>query len=141
MKILRYVLWSVVSFSALSDETDIVVIASSDSQIPALSRLEIRNIFMGGVDERGIVPVSLPPASQARVIFNTKVIGLTESRIQSYWSQMRFSGRHSPPMEVDDPKELMRIITDNNKMIAFLPSDMPLPDDVKIVYTTHNSSQ
>lgn len=69
----------------------VLVVANTDDSDLQLTRLEVRNLFMGG--DSSLNAIALTPDNMTRVLFNTKVIGLTESRIQAYWAQMRFSGR------------------------------------------------
>ena len=91
---------------------------------------------MGNTIDVVLEPVSLPPETLTRAVFNTKIIGLTESRIQSYWSQMRFSGRSKPPKEMQDVENLLAYISTHKGTVAFFPADVPIPDHLTVVYKT-----
>ena len=78
--------------AAMANDALIIVANTSDASIQ-LTRQQVRNLFMGGALSYDLNAVALPPENHTRVLFNTKVVGLTESRIQSYWAQMRFTGR------------------------------------------------
>lgn len=76
-------------------------------------------------------------SSQTRVIFNTKVVGLTESRIQSYWAQMRFTGRRTAPKEIDGSKSIISYLESNEGAVSYLPEGSKIPDGLTILYATH----
>jgi ABC-type phosphate transport system substrate-binding protein len=111
----------------------VVVVANIDSEI-TLSKQEIRNLFMGGNVNYDLTAVELPPENDLRILFNTKVVGLTEARIQSYWAQMRFSGRKTPPKQLDDIATVVEYLNKNKGAIAYLPADTELSKDLKVVY-------
>ena len=90
------ILLSLLSFSPAYGQDNIWVVANvSDSNI-ALSKAEVRTLFMNNSTSSSSVltPVSMMPGHRARSIFNAKVIALPESRIQS------------PPFSERTPQEL-----------------------------------
>ena len=114
----------------------VVVVAHLANQSVSLSRGEIRNIFMGGVSESNLAPVEIASGSHVRVIFNTHVIGLPESRIKSYWAQMKFSGRNKPPVSVGNIDEMISYLIENEASIGYLPEGVELPESLTILFTT-----
>ena len=46
---------------------------------------------MGRASNPGLNAIVLSPDNLPRILFNAKVIRLTEARIQAYWAQMRIS--------------------------------------------------
>lgn len=126
----------IVSLSSISQyaKSDILVIANTNDQSLKLSRQEIRNLFMGGALPYDLTAVALPPENQTRVLFNTKVVGLTEARIQSYWAQMRFTGRKIPPKELENEQLLIEYLLSHQGTVAYLSSDIELPPKLTILY-------
>lgn len=122
--------------SKANDIEDVMVVTSSSSFEAELSKRQIRDIFMGNSSTLPLTPLSLRPSNRARYIFNTKVVGLTESRIQSYWAQMRFSGRNKPPKEFDSVEALLAYMQNNKDTVAYLPVDTKLPSGMTMIYTT-----
>lgn len=115
---------------------DIVVVANIKEVNLQLDKKQVRNLFMGGVVVAELEPISLPPSSPARIIFNTKIVGLTESRIQSYWAQMRFSGRNKPPKQLSTPMEVVDYLVENEGTVAYLPADAEIPESLTVLYST-----
>lgn len=114
-------------------QSSIWVVANYPEQELKLSPSSIRNLFMGSPLDLGLQPVNLPPGNMNRIQFNTKVIGLTESRIQSYWAQMRFSGRKEAPIELSDEEKVIEYVLANKGAIAYLPAQTKLPDHLQVV--------
>ena len=75
-------------------------------------------------------------SSQTRVIFNTKVVGLTESRIQSYWAQMKFTGRFTQPKEVQSEQEMLVYLRNNKGSIGYLTADTNIPQGLHIMFSS-----
>ena len=132
MKYLFFIiLLNVVTPQVLSADS-IIVVANTQNTSITLSRQEIRNLFMGGVSN-DLKAIALPPENHTRVLFNTKVLGLTESRIQSYWAQMRFSGRKKPPLELPDEMQVINYLTENLGTVGYLPADTDIPAGLVIL--------
>ena len=98
----------------MASET-IIVVANTSNKSIQLNRQQVRKLFMGGVTPYNLKAIALPPENQIRVLFNTKVLGLTESRIQSYWAQMRFTGRRTAPKEIKSEALALQYLTQNGQ--------------------------
>tara|TARA_B100000287_G_scaffold356985_1_gene348091 strand:- start:1456 stop:1881 length:426 start_codon:yes stop_codon:yes gene_type:complete len=114
----------------------VVVVANTGGESIELSREQVRNLYMGASLGYDFNPVALPPRNHVRSLFNTQVIGLTESRIQSYWSQMKFTGRMKPPKELNNPEAILEFISQNRGSVGYLPSGVEIPASLTVVYST-----
>ena len=126
-------LLSLASSPAVSADSIVVVANTQDTTIQ-LSRQQVRNLFMGGTLSYELRAIALPPQNQTRVLFNTKVVGLTESRIQSYWAQMRFSGRKKPPTELTNVTLVIEYLQSHPGTIAYLPADADIPANLTVLF-------
>ena len=115
----------------------IVVIANTPDKSIQLNRQQVRNLFMGGVIPYDLEAIALPSENHTRVLFNTKVVGLTESRIQSYWAQMRFTGRKKAPKEIESEQLVLEYLKNNQGTIGYLPAGITLPKELTVVYQIH----
>lgn len=122
-------------FSSAQIEDVIIVVHKSNASI-SLTSNQIKNLYMGGVVDNDLYPVSLEQGNLARTIFNTRILGLTESRIQSYWAQMRFGGRINKPIEISDPQAMVEYISSHPESIGYLPEETHLPNSLAIIYST-----
>jgi hypothetical protein len=119
----------------VSASEGIIVVANAADKSIKLNRQQVRNLFMGGAVPYELEAISLPSNNQTRVLFNTKVVGLTESRIQSYWAQMRFTGRKRAPKEIDDESSVLEYLKNNEGAVGYLPAGISVPDSLTVVYT------
>ena len=136
MKLINFslLLSMLIASSPLAASEEIVVVANLS--VPAkMEKHEIRNLFMGGASSE-FEPVTLKPGSHERLIFNARVVGLTESRIQSYWAQMRFSGRNKAPVEVSTIEAMKQFLLENEGSVGYLPADAKVPENLTVLYTS-----
>ncbi len=121
------------SHTAAAQEEMLVVVANTNNELIKVSRRDIRNLFMGGALKHDLEAIILPSDNKARILFNTKVVGLTEARIQSYWAQMRFSGRKKQPKQIDDERKVIEYLKNNKGAIAYLPAGSDIPEELTIL--------
>ena len=112
----------------------LLIVANTAERDLKLTRIEVRNLFMGEASDLALDAIALPPESLTRVLFNTKVVGLTESRIQAYWAQMRFSGRKQPPREFENEAAALEYVLANEGAVGYFSQDTPLPEGLAILY-------
>ncbi len=123
------------AFAAFASER-IIIVTHSDNTGVRLSREQIRNLFMGASVGRDLQPVAIPPGSRTRSLFNIKIVGLSDSRVQSYWAQMKFTGRRPPPQIVNSEKAMVQYLLDTPDSIGYLTADTDLPEDLIVIYAT-----
>lgn len=112
----------------------VLVVANTDERDLQLTQREVRSLFMGRASNPGLNAIVLTPDNLTRVLFNTRVIGLTEARIQAYWAQMRFSGRRPPPREFEHEAAALRYVLANEGAVGYFSQDTPLPEGLVILY-------
>ena len=115
-------------------EEQVIVLANTDDASLQLRRNEVRNLFMGHRTLQGLEPVGLAPNHPARIVFNTRVVGLTESQVQPYWARMRFTGRSRPPRAFADTDALVAYLLQTPGAVGYLPADHPIPEGLLVVY-------
>ncbi|WP_430461781.1 hypothetical protein ACQUQU_03055 [Thalassolituus sp. LLYu03] len=116
----------------------VLVVSNLNAPDLTLTREQVRNLFMGASLGYGLRPVVLPPGHPARAVFNTRVVGLTETRINAYWAQMRFTGRLTPPRQLDDVTELLTYLKENPGYVGYIPASVALPPELSVLYRTNN---
>ncbi len=58
-----------------------------------------------------------------REAFYQALVGRSLPEINSYWARLVFSGRGSPPRQVDSAGELLDIVVRNRGAIGYLPEN------------------
>ena len=116
-------------------QTNNLVLVSGNSELTSsLNREQVRNLYMGASLGYGLKPIALPRRNRLRSVFNTRVIGLSESRIQSYWAQMRFTGRKQPPKEISNEQQLLEYLVQHPDCVGYVSADTELPQTLKVIF-------
>lgn len=105
-------------------QADIVVVARSENGFGALNKSEVVNIFLGRYRQLAggqiAEPVDLPMQSAERNIFYERLLGKTPAEINAYWARLLFTGRVSPPRQVDSSEQLIEILLNSPRTIGYL---------------------
>lgn len=136
MKALRYSLLITLflcSGAYASVNNKVVLVANIDSNLK-LSKQEIQNLFMGGFVSHELIPVAIESGNPLRTDFNLTVIGLTESRVQSYWAQMKFTGRKKQPITFENQALALSYVVQNENTVTYVSADQEIPDNLVVIY-------
>lgn len=139
----RLIVFIFCSLSLFANANDLLVVSSQMSPVE-LSRQQIKQVYLGArlsIDGVNIQPLALPVGVRWRSVFNSKVIGLSEARIQSYWAQMRFTGRRTEPVEVDNTDSLIAKLKQQPGTLGYLPSHLVDTSLFHIVYRVPLNSE
>ncbi len=111
-----------------------IVVVTNAVDIGPINKQQLKQIYMKGVSYN-LKPINLNKGSKIRAIFNSTIIGLTESRINSYWVQMEFSGKAEAPLEFDNIENILSQLNQSSRSIAYLPQGTEIPNNLHIIYT------
>ena len=110
---------------------DLVVVVLRENGVPALSRAEVFDIFMGRSrslpDGRRVVPLDLGEGSILRDRFYQEVLERSPAQVRAHWARLLFTGRGSPPRSVDSLDEVLLAMKQNPQSIAYLPRRVLTP--------------
>lgn len=121
--------------NAASAETAIIVHAENDSQLDLEA---VHRIYMGKQSSFSegfeAVPINLTINLVARDSFDTAVLGKSSRQIKAYWSKLVFTGKGTPPKEVDSEKKMLELVTHNRNMIGYVDAEL-VDDNVRVIHT------
>ena len=80
-----------------------------------------------------IIPISQEPSSAATEQFNSKLLNKTSSQLKAYWSKLIFTGKGTPPKELENDSEVIKMVAANPDTIGFVSSSA-VSDNVKVVF-------
>ena len=129
------------SVTAAAKDTDVeFAIFSLNNELPQLSQNKARMLYRGKSKRISgslkIVLVDLPETSIHREEFYKMLLGKSVSQMNGYWAGLAFSGKGSPPEELDsdDIKQILNWLNDNPNGIAYAPIES-VPEEVNILIT------
>jgi len=125
------------AFIPCASAESLLLVANTSGKEVHLTREEVRNLYMGAPLSQKLTPIALPPRHPLRSLFNTRVVGLAESRIQSYWAQMRFTGRKQPPKELEGEEQLLHYLSETPGAVGYVSASSELPATLTVIYQLH----
>lgn len=131
-KIIITLLFALFSQSALAGVV-VIVHPSNNSSFDAST---ISKIFLGKKKKfsngQKIEMFSLREGDAISEEFNKLVLNKKSSQLKSYWSKLVFTGRGTPPLEIDTEAQLIEEVARNPSAIGFISSDTK-SNKVKVV--------
>lgn len=113
------------------------LVANGDVGETTLSKKDVSDVFLRRKvkwdDGSSVRPVDLPVGSRTRTAFSTDVLNRKVSAVKSYWQRMIFSGRSTPPPEVNNDREVLSFLRRNSGAIGYVASGTSIGDGLRVV--------
>lgn len=121
-------------FSAQAVSAIAVIVNKSSSA--ALDKEQISRIYLNLdkklPDGKPIIPIAHSSSSALAGEFNQNVVGKSSSQYKAYWSKLIFTGKGTPPKEVDSDSEVIQLISNNPDLIGYIDKSS-VTDSVKVI--------
>lgn len=109
----------------------VVVVVSARTQLDALTRAELSDIYLGRMDRlpngEPVIPVDQAEDSPAHQAFYRDYLGRSTAQIKAHWSKLIFTGRGLPPRAVADGTAAADFVAETPNAIGYV--DAGLVDD------------
>ena len=134
MKAQTLIRWMLVPCLSLPVFADVAVI-THPSNATSLTADDVQRLFLGknksfpGGGEA--TPVS-NKNDAVREQFNQVLLGKNESQIKAYWSQLVFTGKGTPPKELDSDDAVKQFVANNPTAIGYIDA-AKVDGSVKVV--------
>jgi ABC-type phosphate transport system substrate-binding protein len=137
MKIKRFMAHAAMAASlafSASSHADIKVVVHADNPIK-LEQSDIQRIYLGKTRQFPSTNVEILTLSNKKMfsVFNDKVLNKTNAQYKAYWSKLLFTGKATPPDELDDDGETLATIAQNTNAIGFIDGEPAGP--VRVIAT------
>lgn len=133
----RIALLAALVFSSAAAQAGVVVVMSSKSDVSALSKAQVAQIFLAKTDAlpngRVAKPVDQADGSAARNEFYDKVADKNAAQMKAYWSQLTFTGKAQPPRKVSGDAAVKAALAENPAAVGYI-SDGAVDGSVKVVF-------
>ena len=118
-------------------EEPLVVVVNKHNPVEQLSRTELIDLFMGKYvafpNDLKAIPVELNGDHQIKIDFYQNLVGMPLSRVNAYWSRLRFTGRKREAVFKLNETDLIAFIIANEQAIGYVPQSL-ITEDLKVVY-------
>ena len=125
-----------VSLNISVARADVVAVVSSKSQITALSKNQVLDIFLGKrtrfPDGSSVIPIDQAEGSAARDEFYTRLADMSPAQVKAFWARIIFTGRGQPPKSVATGLEAKRLLIADPNTIAYIDQSL-VDSSVRVV--------
>lgn len=132
MKIIAFLIFALLSMTAQSA----VVVIVHPSNSSGLDVAAINRLFTGKeksfANGNKAIPISQVSTAPATDEFNEKVLNKTSAQLKAYWSKLVFTGKGTPPKEMNDDQEVLKLVASNPDTIGYI-SSAAVDSSVKVV--------
>ena len=116
----------------------VVVIVNPSAKVSEITPKQAKSLFLGKAkklpDGEKAKVVDQSKSSASREVFLKKVLKKSEKKLKAYWSKQVFSGKASPPKQLDDDAAVKSYVSSTAGAIGDIDS-ASLDDSVKPVLT------
>ncbi len=82
-------------------------------------------------DGSKVAVVDRDPGAAVRAAFSKTVLGKDVAAVKSYWQRLLFSGKETPPAELDSDREVIEFVAKSPGGIGYVSAATDLPAGVK----------
>lgn len=103
-----------------------IVIIGHPSNSNTINVAELQRLYTGKTSSfangDAVVPLNLSDANPLRASFDENALGRSSSQIKAYWSKLVFTGKGTPPKEVDSEAEIIKLVSSNPNILGYVSS-------------------
>ncbi len=138
LKKLAVLLFVVAGISGMTNSADaaLAIIGNPANSLEGISVTDVAMIYLGKSDElpngETAAAVDQYRGSPVRAEFYRKVVGMSQDRLDAYWSRIIFSGKGNPPRVVGGNKAVIRWVAAHRDGIGYV-SGVVLNRSVKVL--------
>src|SRR5580658_1777482 len=114
----------------------VVAVVSSKSQITALTKTQVMDIFLGKrtrfPDGSSAIPIDQAEGSAARDEFYSRLGDMSPAQVKAFWSRIIFTGRGQPPKAVATGVEAKRLLIADPNTIGYIDQSL-VDSSVRVV--------
>lgn len=128
-------LLALLSFGTILFGSGYSVIISKKTAISSLSTQQIKELFLNKrrmIDDIKITPINLVGQDDARVTFETVVLGMDRNHLNNYWIKQHYQGI-SPPLTQPSFESIKAFVENVDGALGYIPSSM-VNAKVRVLY-------
>jgi ABC-type phosphate transport system substrate-binding protein len=103
-----------------------MIITNHENSVDALTKKEISDFFLKKKttfsNSLTILPVDLSSGSTIRIAFSEDIHNKTVTQVRAYWQQSVFSGKASPPTEMENDQAVINYVKTHKGAIGYIAS-------------------
>lgn len=123
--------------SQFANSNELVLVVNQNNPTQALTKSQVIDLYMGKFvafpDGTKALPLDLDDDANTKAVFYDALVGMPLTRVNAYWSRVKFSGRARPPMSSENEQDTINFVLENDNAVAYV-YESSLTDDLKVVF-------
>lgn len=103
-----------------------IVIVVNNANSATITKNDVSRIFLGKMKRfaggASVTPINISSSSALRQEFNKKALKKSSNQVKAYWSKLVFSGKGTPPKELDSDAKIKEFVAANANAIGYIDS-------------------
>lgn len=120
-----------------SDVWSQVSVIVNPNNTAELSSSDIARIFLGKKrtysDGTEAIAIHQTEGTPIRTSFVTTLLKKNSQQLKAYWAQLLFTGKGTPPKDVDGGNNVKKLVSENPAFIGYIDSSL-IDDTVRVVH-------
>lgn len=96
-----------------------------------VTKVDIARLYTGRSSV--LQPVNLPESDPKRAIFDDQAVGRSSAQLKAYWSRLVFTGKGTPPPELNNDAEVIAFVAENLYGIGYIDASN-VTDEVRVLF-------
>lgn len=101
-----------------------IAIIVHPSNTNSLDMNDIRRIYLGKTttfpNGGQVISIDQQQGHDIRINFNRTVLNKSERQVKTYWAQMLFTGKGTPPRMAKDDAEVIKLVSENPALLGYV---------------------
>ncbi|TXH65503.1 MAG: hypothetical protein E6Q86_01170 [Tolumonas sp.] len=135
-KLFKFIVFTASLLTAYSGQAEIWVVVHPSNPTKSMSKSEVSALYLGRYqafkDGSFALPFDQNADGEFRKEFYQQLTGKSVSFINAYWARILFTGRATPPRQVEDNDAVIDVVKKNPSAIGYVAAGTKL-DGVKVV--------
>jgi len=115
-----------------------IAVVVNPANANAVSADDLNRLFLGRAssfaDGTKATPLNMAEGQAAREEFDNKVLNRSSSQLKAYWSKLVFTGKGTPPKELDNDAAVKAAVAADASAIGYI-SSASVDGSVKVIAT------
>lgn len=116
---------------------EIAIIANKASSLTAVQTSDIQRVYLGKtkkINGTEVSPINQANNKNLSDTFNKTVLNKTSNQVKAYWSKLIFTGKGTPPKELNNDIEVINAVRNDVNAIGYIDSSL-VDDTVNVILT------
>ncbi|QSX34189.1 hypothetical protein JYB87_02770 [Shewanella avicenniae] len=123
--------------SPLVVSKELYVVVNKQNPIAKITKQQLTDLYMGRSpyfpSGAAVLKLDAPGGSTLREEFYRELVSMSLPEVNAYWARLMFSGRATPPMQVANEQDMLKLISQNPNAIGYIPAGA-MNEEVKVLF-------